>query len=237
MDYDEEYVIPLTDQKVFGAGVRKSRVQFVPQGSTALETTADIPRGTAIADLYRSIVLEGEPIDSHRKANNQKPSKDISTSATANVELDGVVCEICNLPLKPSNSAVATSSNTHEASLVHQVCLSHSYPPSHIDRARKGLKYLSSYGWDPDSRLGLGVSGDGRLVPIRGKLKNDTLGVGFEEKLRKSNMKIVGVEKRVEKLDAKKVRKLEAEGRKKKARLQEMFYRADDVERYLGLEG
>lgn len=228
MDQDEGYIIPLTDQRVFGAGIKKNRVKFVPPEPAGSKTKADTSNGAAAADLYRSIVLqEGWSTDKFREANEPQIPNTVSESAAPNAELEGASCEICNLSLKSPNSTVPTPSNPHEASLVHQVCLSHSHPPSHLDRTRKGLKYLSFYGWDPDSRLGLGAAGDGRLAPIRGKLKNDTLGVGFEEKLKKNKGGVVGAEKQMEKLDAKKVRKLEAEGRRKRARLQEMFYGKD----------
>jgi hypothetical protein len=39
---------------------------------------------------------------------------------------------------------------------------------------------------------------------------------------------------KVEKLDAGKIRKMGDEDRKRRERLQEMFYRSEDVERYLG---
>lgn len=219
MDQDEGYVIPLTDQMVFGAGIKKSPVKFVPPEPADSTTKADTASGATVADLYRSIVLQESGSTDERRE--------------ANAEVERAICGICNSSLKSGNSTVATPSNPHEASLVHQACLSHSNPPSHLDRTRKGLKYLSSYGWDPDSRLGLGAAGHGRLAPIRGKLKNDTLGVGFEEKLKKDKGGVVGVGKQMEKLDAKKVRKLEADGRRKRARLQEMFYGKDESERYL----
>lgn len=238
MGQDEEYVIPLADQRVFGAGIRKNRVKFVPPKPAGSQTKADTSNGVAVADLYRSIVLqESWSADRLREVNEHQVPDAVLSSAAPNAEPEGALCEICNLPLKSRDSTVATPLSPHEASLVHQVCLSHSHPPSHLDRTRKGFKYLTSYGWDPDSRLGLGRAGDGRLAPVNGKLKNDTLGMGFEEKLKKNKGGIVGMEKKVEKLDAKKARKLEAEGRRKRARLQEIFYGADEVERYLGSKG
>lgn len=118
----------------------------------------------------------------------------------------------------------------HETSLVHQVCLAHSHPPSHLDRNRAGVKYLSSYGWDPDSRLGLGAKGEGVRVPIKAKVKNDTVGLGVERAISKGQV----VAKKVERLDAKGLRRKELEGKKREKRLQQMFYGADDVEKYLG---
>lgn len=234
MDQDEEYTIPLTDQRVFGAGITKRRMKFVPPEPAAPQTAASIPNGSAIADLYRSIVLKEDGSRKNHKETNECDVPDLSSdSANSKAQLHGAICEICNLPLESSKPTVTTPANPHEASIVHQVCLSHSHPPSNLDRTRKGLVYLSSYGWDPDSRLGLGATGHGRLAPVRGKVKNDTLGVGFEKTLRKSGRGIVRVEKEMEKLDAKGVRKLEAEGKRKRGRLQEMFYGSDEIERYL----
>jgi hypothetical protein len=148
-------------------------------------------------------------------------------------------CEICNLSLSPTNSNItdleydtpqsSTKPRPHEASLAHQVCLTHSHPPSHLDRSRKGLTYLSSYGWDPDSRLGLGAFSQGIAFPIKAKQKDDKMGLGLvfpeEKEWRKKE--------KVEKLDAKKVRKLEEQDRRRREELQELFYRSDDLERYL----
>ena len=77
----------------------------------------------------------------------------------------------------------------------------------------------------------MGPQGEGRRDPIKGKVKMDTVGLGVKLKRRSEKMKEVA---RVEKLDAKKVRRMEAEGRRKGERLREMFYRGEDVERYLG---
>ena len=237
MDQDEEYTIPLTDQRVFGAGITKRRVNFVPPATVAPQTAPSVLDGPAVADLYRSIVLEDGSRKNNKETNERNVPSKSSDLAQTNAQLDGAICEICNLPLESSSTSVSTPANPHEASLVHQVYLSHSRPPSNLDRTRKGLVYLSSYGWDPESRLGLGATGHGRLAPVRGNLKNDTLGVGFEETLRKSSQGIVRVEKKVEKLDAKRMRKLEAKERRKRGRLQEMFYGGDEVTRYLGPGG
>ena len=65
------------------------------------------------------------------------------------------------------------------------------------------------------------------------KAKNNTVGLGINVGKQKGKRVM---EKRVEKLDAKKVRKMEEVGRRKGERLKEMFYRNEDVERYLGGE-
>lgn len=110
------------------------------------------------------------------------------------------------------------------------MCLNHSHPPSHVDRNRKGYTYLSSYGWDPDSRLGLGASGQGIQFPIKTRPKDDKLGIGVV--LPKEGEIIKKV--KIQKLDAGKVRKMHENDKRKGEKLREMFYRSDDIERYLG---
>ncbi|OCL05405.1 hypothetical protein AOQ84DRAFT_441487 [Glonium stellatum] len=209
-DSDEDtYTVPLKDQRVFGAGIKRKRVQFVP-ASTTSATTASTSRssGSSLAEQYLSIVLP-------------KTSETCSTSIPA-PETPQPTCDVCNLPFQPGNTGVP-----HEASLAHQVCLKHSHPPSAIDRTRKGLSYLESYGWDPDSRTGLGASGEGILYPIKAKEKRDTVGLGAKTKLLKDGEPLV--KKKPEKLDAGRVRKLEEEGKKKREKLQQIFYQNDDV--------
>ena len=93
-------------------------------------------------------------------------------------------CDVCNLPISDPQSQsqqepTSTSTRPHEASLAHQVCLKHSHPPSHLDRTRAGMRYLSTYGWNPDSRLGLGAPGrEGIREPLKGRIKHDTAGLG-----------------------------------------------------------
>lgn len=74
----------------------------------------------------------------------------------------------------------------------------------------------------------LGASGEGIRVPIKVMVKDDTVGLGVVLKGGKA------LEKKVEKLDAKQTRKSVMEDKKKRARWQEMFYRNDDVQKYLG---
>ncbi|EPE35746.1 hypothetical protein GLAREA_05084 [Glarea lozoyensis ATCC 20868] len=246
MSDDDEYEIPLQDQRVFGAGIKRKGVKFVP---SSLSATADLPSGNtsakSISDFYLGLVLSSDS----KKA-------DASSKTDGNTELKGQemgessveqICEVCNLPLL---SAPSTSNSTqdgtdsthsitvsndnkshpHEASLAHQLCLAHSHPPSHLDRNRKGLAYLASYGWDPDSRLGLGAAGQGIQFPIKTKPKDDKMGIGVvlpKEAERRRKEKPRG-------LDAGKIKKLDEKDKKKSARLRQMFYQNDDVERYLG---
>jgi hypothetical protein len=184
------------------------RINFVPaQSQDSIESSINLDT-TAVGDSYLALVLSSS-------------SKDKSGE-----EQTSILCEICKLPLDSIPSSVA-----HEASIAHQVCLTHSHPPSSIDRSRKGLSYLQSYGWDPDSRSGLGAANEGILFPIKAKEKNDHAGIGA---LAKETKPADVRPKKMRKLDAKQVRKMEAEDRKKRERLQRMFYTDDVVEKYLG---
>lgn len=246
MSDDEDYFLPVEDQRVFGAGIRRKRVPFVRSSEHELNTTnatttapnTGIP-GPSIADKYLSIVMpKSTTSDITRTTAEQKPA----------------TCEVCNLPLYPSSTTTTTTiddnhNKPHESSLAHQLCLTHSHPPSHLDRTRQGLRYLSSYGWDPDSRVGLGAPGrEGIREPIKGRLKADTVGLGAdgdsddEESERKIGLKRREREKkaeksrpaRVEKLNAKEVRRGDLEARRRGEKLKEMFYQREDVQKYLG---
>lgn len=226
---DDEDSTPAKAQRLFGAGLQKKGIDFVRAGSLLSTRVAQRDCTTSsIGDKYLSIVFK-----------DAAPSKDSSTTYVYESEvprgltqqqskLKISVCEVCNLPIDSQDDAVATVSRPHESSMAHQICLENSHPPSHLDRNRQGLKYLSSYGWDPDSRLGLGASGEGIRVPIKVKEKTDTVGLGIELKgVKAPQGKVVN-------LDAKQTRKSEMADRKKRERLQEMFYGNDDMEKYLG---
>ncbi|KAL2003524.1 hypothetical protein VTN02DRAFT_3509 [Thermoascus thermophilus] len=254
---DDEYFLAPQDQRVFSAGIRRKRVPFVPSSETLL-TTGDVVKtktepeaekktGPSAASKYLSIVLpreaeraessSGAAASARARATASSPStqdrgeeeedgdkKDVTTATTSGL------CDICNLPLDRDPD------RPHEASIAHQVCLTHSHPPSHLDRTRPGLRYLASYGWDPDSRLGLGAPGrEGIREPLKAQIKEDTAGLGVPEEERKKRKKGQAVkEARVEKLNAKQVRQREMEAKKRGEKLREMFYRSEDVQKYLG---
>ncbi|DAA72609.1 TPA_exp: putative G-patch domain protein [Trichophyton benhamiae CBS 112371] len=252
---DEEYSVP----QAFGAGIKRKRVPFIPsQDAATLSTTSapvtvsssPAPGASSIADKYLSIVL---------------PSSSQSDTVFPNrASTDTKLCEVCHLPLKGtpkrpkrdgekdnqdsiSESAVPVP---HEASLAHQVCLPHSHPPSAIDRKGKGYKYLSSYGWDPDSRTGLGPTGSGIQIPLKPKIKNDTIGLGVgswrdeienaggkrhERRLKQLREKEEAIRvKNAPKLNAKQIRLQEEAKRRQGEKLRDVFYRSEDVEKYLG---
>ena len=211
---NDTYTVPLKDQRVFGAGIKRKRIQFVPASTTSVTTVSTFQTsGALLAEQYLSIVLP--------------KASESSSASTPAPETPQRICDVCNLLFQPGNTAVP-----HEASIAHQVCLKHSHPPSAIDRTRKGLSYLEAYGWDPDGRTGLGASGEGILYPIKANEKRDTVGLGVKTKPAKNGESLV--KKKPDKFDAGRVRKMEDEGKKKREKLQQMFYQNDDVLRYLG---
>ncbi|KAL1874559.1 hypothetical protein Daus18300_003578 [Diaporthe australafricana] len=225
-DFDD---VPLHRKKPFGSGLRRNEIKFVPASNEdpkAANQPGGQTSGQSISDFYLNMVLKKpEPAITHKE-----PTKVI-------------VCDICSMPLPPTDDRAngeSSSSNRkaaghHEASIAHQVCLAHSHPPSALDRSRMGLSVLESQGWDPDARAGLGAAGQGTQYPVKAKAKDDRLGIGvvvprdFGAKKQKEREK-----ERPRLLDAKKVRKMAADDRKRADRLQQRIFGRVDLERYLG---
>ncbi|KAE8354390.1 hypothetical protein BDV28DRAFT_131041 [Aspergillus coremiiformis] len=252
---DEDYFLPVEAQRPFGSGIRRKQVPFVRSSEQELNTICrtapaqSATSGPSIANKYLSIVLPketqvSEPVtptgqhisedDGHRDMKAVR-----STPASPSVARR---CEVCSLPIDGDESgpgSSVTSDRPHEASLAHQICLSHSHPPSHLDRTRHGLRYLAAYGWDPDSRVGLGVSGrEGIREPLKGRLKVDTVGLGAGVHGEREHGKGKGRDAvrpaKVQKLNAREVRKGHLEARKRGEKLRELFFQSDDVLKYLG---
>jgi hypothetical protein len=228
-DYEDDDV-PLHHQRPFGSGLKLKAVRFVSASSGNLDSTSESTassKGTSVGDRYLSIVL-----------GKDASAPATGSSATSKPELSVQLCKVCNLPLDPkepthkSNGPIPESHRKHEASIAHQVCLTHSYPPSSIDRSRKGLAVLESYGWDPDSRRGLGYSQQGIQHPIKAKPKDDTLGIGVNvpKQFRDGYGKVE--RKKVQKLDAKQCRKLAEDEKKKIEKLRRLMFGNDSLEKY-----
>jgi hypothetical protein len=228
-DNKDEYYVPLEDQRVFGAGIKRKRIAFVPASTTTTTQPPTIPNTTSIADQYLSIVLAG----------SSATAKDKSVQPTAADTTD-----------RPNDSTppLDTRSPPHhpkQSSIAHQLTLEHSHPPSHLDRSRAGLRYLTSYGFDPDSRTGLGARGEGIRYPLKPQPKHDT--VGLRERIddeasaamiaKSKRDEAREKEKRVVMVDAKEVRRRDGEAKRKAERLRRVFYASDDVEKYLGEGG
>jgi hypothetical protein len=280
LDDDEDYFVPLEDQRVFGAGIKRKRVPFVRPSTESTLSTTTLPEASesqiSVADQYLAIVMskkQKKVLDTppektkeddqsnrmgretvstppsptasspKRDLEEQKPYSKVADSITTQTQR----CEVCHLPLTTNkigndstvgNRVVRLRSTPHEASLAHQVCLTHSHPPSHLDRTRHGMRYLASYGWDPDNRLGLGAAGrEGIREPIKPKAKNDTTGLGMkiDENALAAKQKIQQQrQEQRNKLNAKQVRLGAMADRKKGDQLRELFYGSDDIQRYLG---
>ena len=205
----DTYFMAAEDQRVFGAGIKRKRVPFVPASTTESSTIAN--PNPSVGDKYLSIVLK-------KQQSQQETVQDQEAHA---------ICDVCGQPSRES----------HLSSISHQLCLEHSHPPSHLPREHVGLKILERSGWDPDSRLGLGATGEGIRIPIKIKVKNDTVGLGIEPRQRESG-KIFEVKSNdgVKRLNAKEVRKQDEEGRKRAQKLQLSFY-GKDLSQYLGTDG
>lgn len=215
---------PLENQRGFGAGLHKKRIAFVPASASNGQLTTTNPQQRPVQDissLYLNLVLPSTA----RKPNPAPPEPT-------------TLCTVCNLsftPLtgtqEPPPSDPATTSTPHHSSLAHQLCLPHSHPPSALDRSRMGLSYLSTHGWDPDARRGLGAAQQGIQFPVKAKAKEDKLGVGMAGP--KNGAVVVKEKERL--LDAGKVRKMVAEEKRRAERIRtELCGRGGDLERYLG---
>lgn len=75
----------------------------------------------------------------------------------------------------------------------------------------------------------MGATGEGVRAPIKAIVKNDTVGLGAKTKGSKKP-----TDTKVVEMDAKQVRRMDIEDRRKRERLQEMFYGNGDVEKHLG---
>ncbi|KAK5625028.1 hypothetical protein RRF57_000744 [Xylaria bambusicola] len=223
-DNDDADKVPLQHKRPFGSGLRRKQVVFVPASSGPLDSvneTKPPEPSKSVADMYLSIVLPTE---------NGDPSTGTVETNVAGLD----ICDICKLPMDESSEGTDAGrlpKRPHQASIAHQVCMTHSHPPSSLDRSRMGLGVLQAQGWDPDAGTGLGALNQGISFPIKAKPKNDTLGLGVEvpkdfvpKKKDKPQM-----------LDAKRVRKMAAEDKKRHEKLRHQFFGNSDVEKYLGL--
>lgn len=253
VDSDEEYYqVPIKDQKFFGAGIKRKRIHFVPSSSSVPTTPASADGTTSrlsASERYLSVVLGGKkpkagsepPVpraavasSSPNHAEQELQDGSVEEDRTESKDNDGMpLCGICMRPLGDVK--------THASSLVHQICLPHTHPPSALDRTRKGIDILQLYGWDPDARRGLGATGrEGILHPVKAIEKRDTAGLGLrldedeEARIKRRRKPQKPPQTEVKKLDAGGVRKMEKEMKKRDEKLRNMFYSNEDVDRYLG---
>lgn len=212
---DNEDDIPLHRKKAFGAGLKRKKVEFVPaqdpDASSTINGAGTNSTSTLIGDLYASVVLKQ---DAPPTSNNKEPE----------------TCSVCGLP-------ITTTKEKHEASLAHQASITHSHPPSALDRSRMGLRTLASRGWDPDARVGLGREGEGMRYPIKVLAKEDNMGIGAAEEAKRleeeRKKKKVVVEEPVKVLSAKELKAQEVKQRKKGEVLQREIFGRGDLDQYL----
>lgn len=228
-DADEDYFLPLQDQRVFGAGIKRKRIAFIPASTSdpAINTT-DSKTSCSVGSRYLAIVLPKSAADVDAQNHQSHCPQQEPSNRT------GETCTVCDQSLSSADST--TSLTSHESSIAHQVCLQHSHPPSHLSREHVGLKYLSNYGWDPDSGKGLGPRQEGIRIPIKAKEKKDTVGlreVDDDEQIQKKKTLKVMREEKVTKLNAKEVRLREMDAKKRAEKLRQSLY-GPDLERYLG---
>ena len=228
-------LVPLQDQRVFGAGHKRKRIILVPPSASS-EANAAPPSHTAFsaAQRYLSIVFQDVSDASLTGPQTSKlivlDESETQSSLPSLSEAPGTFCEICCSPQTiPSTTDFAdTKARTiHTASIAHQYCLAHSQPPSHLNRQHIGVKYLLSHGWDPDARLGLGASSQGITAPVKGTVKNDTVGVGAGVGPLKA-----GSQPKQKRLNARAVREMDRQDRKKREQLEDLYYASDDALRH-----
>jgi hypothetical protein len=217
---DEAQEIPTDDEPDIKRDYRelaKSKykpITFVKASSSQLPTLPSQKLG----DLYLSLVL---PSYSTLQETQSAP-------ASPNLTPEAEKCPVCGFPLLDDPK--------HATSIAHQACLPHSHVPSALDRRRKGLAYLQDHGWDPDARVGLGTGGrEGRLYPVLPKAKKGRAGIA-ENADEETTMKKrkVAVEEPVQLKSAKVLKKEAKEDKKRRDKLQKLFYADSSVLQYLG---
>ncbi|KAK0391473.1 hypothetical protein NLU13_0974 [Sarocladium strictum] len=207
----DEDDVPLHHRRPFGSGLKRQRVEFVRAQDPSTSTLPEaIQKGPSSGDIYANIVLSGNKSKSTEPqekgdAEKQKPKS----------------CPVCNL-------SYTTSLEKHEATLAHQVSLTHSHPPSALDRSRMGLRTLASAGWDPDARIGLGRDGEGMRFPIKVSAKEDNLGIGAS-----APEPLPPKEEKPKALKARERKELEKTEKRKGEKLQQEIFGRVDVDRYL----
>ncbi|KFY29004.1 hypothetical protein V493_02600 [Pseudogymnoascus sp. VKM F-4281 (FW-2241)] len=225
---DDECTIPLQDQRAFGAGLKRKRVQFVRSSETITATNSSATSyGHKVSKTYLGLVLP----QTYDGVEEQCLKTDASLA-----EAEPQICETCSLPIPP-----LPSSTPHAALLAHQLSLPHSHPPSSLSRHRTGVRMLLDQGWDPDARTGLGAHGEGIRYPIKAKEKNDKLGIGATlPKPKRDVLEVsrgVGQSKSRQEHENKNkkgwVKKAAEEEKRRSDRLQQLFYESEEVSKYL----
>jgi hypothetical protein len=214
MENDQDDEIQLPPAKAhFDYGFRKNAVKFLPASLPEAETPQQKNPGSLLTDFYVSQGLISSDV----------PNEDSDAP-------DAVLCEYCRILVDPAKL------DEHQSSFQHELNRPHIYPPSAIDRTRKGVTFLQSKGWDPDSRKGLGASGEGILYPIKPKENSAKKGLGAPERPVALTTQPKPDSKVEKKVNPRQKRKLEEQEKKRRDRqLHDLFYGKDnDLDAYFG---
>lgn len=220
-DEDDEYFLPLVDQRVFGAGIKRKKVNFVPEnGEVSTPTASESP-----ASRYLSIVFKNKPIPDPKPESIQEESS--------------LICTKCGHVLHEEESQGETDNQCQ-----HDYFDLAAKTPSHIDRTRLGHRLLTTQGWNPDLRKGLGRNAEGIAIPVKAVPKNDTAGLGLmtdldeDNKPERKKRKVFEVnEIPLVKQNAKQAREHAERDVKRTAKLRETFYGSIEHEKLLGPNG
>ncbi|KAL8302254.1 hypothetical protein RB597_002554 [Gaeumannomyces tritici] len=249
--------VPLHRKKPFGSGISMRPIKFVPASTPtssadgAAAASQEVGSGQSAAELYLSIVMKSSkpgvaaggrpPTTGAGAAAAREGAAAAGDNPPSSVAVE--MCDVCKLLIASTDdddddeeaTPATTLRQRHEASLAHQVSLAHSHPPSALDRSRMGLAVLQSYGWDPDSRKGLGAESQGIAVPLKPRPREDRLGIGADgaAAVKKAGGS-AAPKRKPDLLDAGKVRKKAEEDRKKAERLRRQMFGNVDLEKYLG---
>ncbi len=233
---------PLHRLPAFDTGLRRQRIAFVKAGET-LSSPASSPACAVpsdnVAAVYLGIVLGGAAA-AQTDENAATPRPQSAPPGLAASSPPAFFCEACRLPL-PSSSPAAVAD--HESSLVHQVALGHSKPPSALDRSRFGLAVMAAQGWDPDSGLGLGRDQQGMPYPIRARARPDRQALGADAPRDgdiaspSSSATVPSTAAGVPQNSRKHRRKMEEDRRRRHDRLREQIMGNRDLDKYLRPEG
>ncbi len=93
-----------------------------------------------------------------------------------------------------------------------------------------GLLVLESHGWDPDSRQGLGAEGARHPLPREGEAQGRHARPGAG----RAQGPALEKKEKPKLLDAKKVRKMVSDDRRRTEQLRQQLFGNVDVEKYLG---
>jgi len=263
---DDTYTIPLQDQRVFGAGIKRKRINFVPAENATIPKRSTT---TNVADLYLSVVMKEkssvggeraeEGVIAAATATATEPSSTLQTTSQA-ASTTASTAEPTPEPQTLAATNEGEPNEKDEMATAVSICEICNYPI--LPTGRTGTPHESSlahqlslqHSHPPSSidrtRKGLpilqasGWDPDSRLgLGAHGdgilhplKPKPKNNTAGLGLDL-KSLSKAGATQKAVaKKLNAKEARDKAEEDKRKAEILQRSFYRNEDVEKYLGKE-